>query len=154
MRAIGGKMKRILAIVLVVMMMSVSALADMDAMVFSSGMKVYFYPSTSSEKIGTLPQGTAVSVEATSGEWARINYKGCVGFAHISDMISLEPARAKVNTPSAIVYITRDNMTPQRGTLDRNTGVYVRSVNGGLLMISDYGMNILAIIPASNVTFY
>lgn len=154
MRAIGGKMKRVLAVVLVVMMLSVSALADMDAMVFSSGMKVYFYPSTSSEKIGTLPQGTEVTVEATSGSWARINYKGYVGFARISDMISLEPARARVNTPSVILYITRDNMTPQRGTLDRNTTVYVRSINGDLLMVSDYGMNVLAIIPASSVTYY
>ena len=153
MRANGGMMKRVLALVCVLMMLSVSALADMDAMVFSSKMKVYFYPTTKSEQIGELPRGAEVIVEATSGEWARINYKGYVGFAQISDMLSLEPARAKVNKTSAIMYITPDNMTPQSGTLSRGTTVYVRSINGDLLMVSDKDMNILAVIPAANVTY-
>ena len=89
MRPMSGKIMRVFVLVLVVMMLSASAMAEFSAAVFCPVMKVYFGPSTSSEQIGALRMGTTVTVEASSGDWARINYKGYVGFARVEDLISL-----------------------------------------------------------------
>jgi len=147
MRHMTGKMKRIAALVLVLMMLSVSAMAEMEAVVFSSRMKVYFAPSTTSEQIASIKSGKTVEVEAVSNGWARINYNGTVGFAKVSDMLSLSPAKVKTVKVSPILYFTREDSTIRWGTLDRNTTVYLRSVNGDLALVSDVDMNILACIP-------
>ena len=147
MRPMSGKMMRVFVLVLVVMMLSASAMAEFSAAVFCPVMKVYFGPSTSSEQIGALKMGTTVTVEASSGSWARINYKGHVGFARVEDLMSLEPVQAKTNHLSPILYITPDNLTPRWGTLDRNTTVYVRGMKGDLALISDKNMTVLAYIP-------
>ena len=151
MRPMSGKMKRVFILVLVVMMLSASAMAEFSAAVFCPVMKVYFGPSTSSEQIGALKMGTTVTVEAASGDWARINYMGYVGFARIEDMMSLAPVKTKTNHLSAILYITPDNLSPRWGTLDRNTTVYVRGKKGDLALISDKNMTVLAYIPMKYV---
>ena len=147
MRPMSGKMMRVFVLVLVVMMLSVSAMAEFSAAVFCPEMKVYFGPSTGSEQIGALRMGTTVTVEASSGDWARINYRGYVGFARIEDLMSLEPVQARTNHMSAILYITPNNLSPRWGTLDRNTTVYVRGMKGDLALISDKDMTVLAYIP-------
>jgi len=151
MRPMSRKVMRIVALVLVMMLVSVSAMAEIRAMVFSSKMSVHFAPSSTSEQIGYLTKGTDFTVEATSGAWARINYKGHVGFAKIEDMLSLETVRAKITTLTPILYITRDNLTPRMGTLDRNTTVYLRGIKGDMVLVSDYSMNVLAYVPANCV---
>lgn len=147
MRRLSGKMMRVFVLVLAVMMLSVSAMAEFSAAVFSPEMKVYFGPTTASEQIGALKMGTTVTVEASSGNWARINYKGYVGFAKVEDLMSLEPVKTRTNHMSAILYITPDNMSPRWGTLDRNTTVYLRGRKGDLALISDKNMTVLAYIP-------
>lgn len=147
MRPMSGKIMRVFVLVLVVMMLSASAMAEFSAAVFCPVMKVYFGPSTSSEQIGALRMGTTVTVEASSGDWARINYKGYVGFARVEDLISLEPVKTKTNHVSAILYITPNDLSPRWGTLDRNTTVYLRGMKGDLALISDKNMTVLAYIP-------
>lgn len=151
MRPMKAKMKRVFIVVLVVMMLSVSAMAEFSAMVFSPKMRVYFAPTTASEQIGALVQGVTVTVEATGGEWARINYQGNVGFAKIEDMLSLAPVKTKTNHVSVILYITPNDLTPHWGTLDRNTTVYLRGMKGDLALVSDKDMNVLAYIPKKYV---
>ena len=48
MRRMAGKMMRVFVLVLVVMMLTVSAMAEFSAAVFCPVMKVYFGPSTAS----------------------------------------------------------------------------------------------------------
>lgn len=151
MRLLTGKMKRVLVLVMVLMLMTGSALASFDALIFSPQMKIYSSPSTSGTQIGYLKQGVSVEVEASVGEWAYIDYQGHKGFAKVSDMVSLATVKAKTNRVSPILYITKDDMTPRWGTLDRNTTVYMRSMNGDLYLVSDRDMNILAYIPKANV---
>lgn len=151
MRPMSGKVKRFIALVLVMMLVSVSAMAEMQAMVFSSKMSVYFAPSSASEKIGCLPKGTGITVEAVRGEWARVNYMGHVGFAKVEDMITLENVKASITTLTPILYITRDDLTPRMGTLDRHTTVYLRGIKGDKVLVSDKYMTILAYVPADCV---
>lgn len=150
MRPMKAMMKRVL-VVLTVMMLSVSAVAECSALVFSPKMRVYFAPTTASEQIGALVQGVTVTVEAISGDWARVNYQGHVGFAQVGDMLSLAPAKTRTNHVSPILYITPDDLTPRWGTLDRNTTVYLRSWQGDLALVSDKDMTILAFIPKNYI---
>ena len=144
-------MKKVLILAVALMLAMAPAFAAMNATVFSPRMQVYFAPSTSSETIGALGQRTDVVIEALMGDWARVNYKGYIGFAPLSDMVVTDQYRTRTNRLSTIIYITRDNITPRYGTLDRNTPVFLRSLRGDYAMISDAGMNVLAIIPRANL---
>lgn len=151
MRPMNVKMKRIFALVLALMLLSTSALATTKALVFGTSMPVFFGPSRAAEKISTLKPGTTVQVDAVSGGWARINYNGLVGFAQIENMLSLQTVRARITKLTPIVYITTNNTTPRMGTLDRNTTVYIRSIKGDKVLVSNADMSILAYVPANCV---
>lgn len=144
--------KKVVALVLLVSLFSVTAMAEFDAFVLNSKMKVYFAPSTKSEKLGSLPQGTEVSVEAASGEWALINYNGYKGFAKIEDMVSEDPvATRKTSSKTAIYYITRDDLTPRWNTIPSGTTVYVRGMKGKYVLVSNKDFTILGYVPAKNL---
>lgn len=144
--------KKVVALVLLVSLFSVTAMAEFDAFVLNSMMKVYFAPSTKSEKLGSLPQGTEVSVEATSGEWALIDYNGYKGFAKIEDMVSEDPvATRKTSSKTAIYYITRDDFTPRWNTIPSGTTVYVRGMKGEYALVSNKDFTILGYVSAKNL---
>ena len=58
---------------------------------------IYASASTSSQQIGSLPQGTVVNVYAVSGGWAYIEWNGNYGFCSVS---ALEPYSGATATPS------------------------------------------------------
>ena len=153
MRPMNGKWVRILMLVMVLMLAMSSALASFDALVFSPQMKVYFGPSSTSEQIGLLNQGVCVTVEASDGDWARINYKGHVGFSKVEDLMAVTPIEAKTNHAASVCYITRDNLMPRWGRIARETTVYVRGMKGKMLLISNEDLTILAYIPAKYVEY-
>ena len=147
------KIKRTLIVAFIVLMLSGTAMADFNATVLSSKMNVFFAPSTSSEKIGSLKNGTVFTVEAHQGEWARINYKGHIGFARIEDMYSnvvYKHAKAKIDT--SIYYITRTDTTPRWGALGKGTKMYIRGQKGNYWLVSNKQFTVLAYVPKANVT--
>ena len=155
MRTLAQKMKRATLIALVVMMLSGTALADFNATVLSKKMKVYFAPSTASEQIGTLKRWTTVTVEAHQGGWARINYKGRIGFAKVADMYSnIVYKYGKLNKDAKIYYITPDNLNPRWGALGKGVKVYIRGCKGDQWLVSNKEMDVLGYVPMSSVTIY
>lgn len=153
MRSMAQKMKRTLIVAFIVLMLSGSAMASFDATVLSSKMKVFFAPTTSSKNIGSLKRGTVVTVEAHQGGWARINYKGNVGFARIQDMYSnivYKNAKAKVDT--TIYYITRNNFNPRWGALGKGTKMYIRGQKDNYWLVSNKEFTVLGYVPMANVT--
>ena len=56
------------------------------AQVVADAMLVYKAASDSSQCLGMLPKGAAVTVHAYTAEWAYIELNGCFGFARIADM--------------------------------------------------------------------
>ena len=151
MRSIVQKMKVSLILVLIVSMLSISALADFEAAVVNKKMKVYFAPTTASEQIGSLKQGTVVTVEAHQNGWARINYKNRIGFAKIEDMVSSLYTKAKVSHAALIYYITPDNTTPRWGALNKGTTVYIRGQRDQYYLVSNRDFTVLAYIEKSKV---
>lgn len=145
------KMKQAVILVLVVAMLSGTALASFGAYVLPPKMKVYFAPSTVSEQIGYVCQGDSVVVEAFSGAWARVNYHGYVGFAEIKDLVRHEPIPAKLICDSQFLYITRTDWTPRMGMLGKGIVVYQRGIKDGYVLISDRGFNVLGYVPAANL---
>jgi len=153
MRSMAQKMKRTLIVAFIVLMLSGTAMADFNATVLSSKMKVFFAPTTASENIGSLKKGTVVTVEAHQGDWARINYKGRVGFARIQDMYSnvvYKYAKAKKDTQ--IYYITRTNSNPRWGALGKGTKMYIRGQKDNYWLVSNKEFTVLAYVPKANVT--
>ncbi len=65
--------------------------------VTASSVSIYASASTSSQQIGSLPQGTVVNVYAVSGGWAYIEWNGNYGFCSVS---ALEPYSGATATPS------------------------------------------------------
>lgn len=151
MRSIVQKMKVSLILVLIVSMLSISALADFEAAVVNKKMKVYFAPTTASEQIGSLKQGTVVTVEAHQNGWARINYKNRIGFAKIEDMVSSLYTKAKVSHAALIYYITPDNTNPRWGALNKGTTVYIRGQRDQYYLVSNRDFTVLAYIEKSKV---
>ena len=148
----SGMFKKVVALVLLVSLLSITAMAEFDAYVLNSKMKVYFAPSTKSEKIGSLPQTTEVTVEATSGEWALINYKGYKGYAKVEDMVSEEPvAKMKTAAKTAIYYITPDNLTPRWNVLPADTTVYIRGMKDNLALVSNKDFTVLGYVQIENL---
>ena len=151
MRSIVQKMKVSLILVLIVSMLSISALADFEAAVINKKMKVYFAPTTASEQIGSLKQGTVVTVEAHQNGWARVNYKGHIGFAKVEDMVSSKYTKAKTSAAALVYYITPDNTSPRWGALPKDTTVYIRGARDNCYLVSNKNFTVLGYIEKSKV---
>ena len=65
--------------------------------VTASSVSIYASASTSSQQIGSLPQGTVVNVYAVSGGWAYIEWNGNYGFCSVS---ALEPYSGSTPSPT------------------------------------------------------
>lgn len=154
MRSMVQKMKKTLVFALAVLMLSGSAMADFGATVLSKNMKVYFAPSTSSEYLGSLKSGTKVSIKAHQGGWAKISYKGRVGFAKVADMYSNSVwKKGKTTETAKIYYITRKDTKPRWGTLGKDTNVYIRGAKGDKWLVSNKSFSVLGYIEKDSVSF-
>lgn len=148
MRLRAGMLKRIGVLVCVLMLTAGTALASFDALVFPGSMKVYATPTRS---VGSLPLGTRVTVEAVSGEWARIRWNGYVGFAKCEDMMATNPVKARTNRATTIEYITPDNLDPRRATLPAGVDVYVRGFRDGKVLVSNADFTVLGYISSRSI---
>ena len=114
------------------------ALASFTAYVYNSnGMTVYSTNKASSAySLGTLKNGTAVTVTATSGDWAKITYNGKTGFAQIKDMKSSVKTKMYTNK-SVSAYATPSTSGKNLGTLSVNSVVYVVGRSGDFYLVEN-----------------
>ena len=110
-----------LALALVLSMLPASALASM-IMYVSTGnsgrLNLRALPSTQSESLGLYANGTAVTVDYTSGEWAYVNVGGRRGFMLLSCLTNTAPSgggsvapatNAPAHTENTTMYISTGN---------------------------------------------
>ena len=112
-----------LALVLIMSMLPTSAMASMIMYVRtgnSGRLNLRALPSTQSESLGLFANGTAVTVDYTSGEWAYVNISGKRGFMLLSCLTTTVPSGG-----SPVVTPTN---TPAH---TENTTMYVSTGNSG-----------------------
>lgn len=113
------------------------ALADFTATVYTSEMKVYSRNDTASRYLlGKLKKNTAFTVTATSGNWAKITYKGRTGFALISDMKSSKKTTMYTNR-DVVAYQKPSSSSKSLGKLGKNTKVYMVGMSGSYYLVEN-----------------
>lgn len=115
----------------------VSALADFTATVYTSEMKVYSRNNTASRYLlGNLKKNTSFTVKATSGNWAKITYKGKTGYALISDMKSSKKTTMYTNR-AVTAYQKPSSSSKSLGKLAKNTKVYMVGMSGSYYLVEN-----------------
>ncbi|MBR3929245.1 MAG: C40 family peptidase [Clostridia bacterium] len=134
--------KRTIAVVLLLMLLPVSALADYAAVVTASKMKVYSTNKVNDKYyLGYLKKNIEFTVVATSGNWARITYQGRTGYAQLKDMKKKAAAQTK-----QLAYTTRTTKLYQRAsasskvlnTLTADYPVYITGSSGNYYLVTNY----------------
>ena len=102
--------------------------------------------STSSKKMGTIPSGSKVAVQATAGSWARVKYNGYTGFVALGNLTGKAPASASSQTKSVTAYASVNNATVYNasgkviGKVPVNTKVTVTAVKDGICQVKRDGV--------------
>lgn len=152
------KIKRIAALLMTLLLLSgafsCAQAASYSAKVFTAAMRVYAAPSTSARGLGALGQGKSFRVTAISGGWARVEYKGKIGYARLDDMIFSNRIPGVVTKNCVFNYITKAsyrNKEYYSATMQAGVKVYVVGVHGSYLLVSNAGGSILGYIKSGNV---
>ena len=120
---------------------------------------VYKKCSASSKKLGTLPTGTGLTLEATAGEWAYVRSGSNRGYVKKNLLTTKAPEKEpekteqtasdsvqKVNMTAyaakdgAKVYKTYSSSAKVLGTLDQNTAVKVTAIKGDWCRVEKNGI--------------
>lgn len=123
--------------------------ANYSAKVLSSSMDVY---SSNKEKLGALKQGTAVTVTAISGDWARISYRGNSYYARMKDIIFNNRIAAISTQKTSIRFVTKASYaanTCYKATLAAGTPIYVVGLNGKQALVTNASGSILGYVKRS-----
>lgn len=148
-------MKRTLSVILTlvcVMLLccSTAGAASFKATINSSSSKIYKSPSTSSVSCSGVKNLT-VTVTAYSGSWARITYKGRVGYMPIKYLNLVNRIKA-YTTGSATVYKSASSSSSKLGTLSRGSKVYVIGIDGSYCRVQDIDGRITGYIRTSQLS--
>lgn len=138
------------ALVLIAALLCPGALAaSYSARVLSRSMNVY---SSSKEQLGTLDQGTNITVTAISGDWVRFSYRGNSYYAKLKDVIFNKriPATSTKKTP--IRFVTKASYkanTYYKATLAAGTSMYVVGLNGNNALVTNASGSALGYVKLS-----
>jgi len=147
-------LKRICAFVLVMMLLSGSALASKKATVYSDSMKVYRRASTSSSKMGSLKEGTTFYITDYNSKWAKIYYKGYTGYALLKDVELAKSERAKAyTTKKTVVYKYGSSSSSKLGTIAKGTCIYIAGRNGNYIMCQNKSGTVTGYIHKDNLSW-
>lgn len=143
-------LKTLLVLALLAALLCPCALAaSYSAKVLTVSMDVY---SSNKEKLGTLKQGTAVTVTAISGDWARISYRGNSYYARMKDIIFSKRIAAISTKKTAIRFVTKASYkenTAYKATLASGTPVYVVGLNGSQALVTNASGSVLGYVKRS-----
>jgi len=123
-------LRRAFAAMLVLLLLSGQALAEFQAVVKSSSMKVYSTNRAQGKYLlGALSKGIEVTVVATSGSWSRITYNGRVGYAQNKDMSKVTSSGSSSESSKTLAYTNRmvkvySRATASSGVIDTLTCDY------------------------------
>lgn len=130
--------------------MSAPALAAFSARINSSSARVYKSPSTGSAYVSG-GKGVTVTVNAYSGSWAQISYKGNTGYIPIQylNLVNRIKAYTGKSTP---VYAQASTGSTKLGTLSIGTGVYVVGKSGSFYRIQNASGSATGYVASGTLT--
>lgn len=142
----------IAAITALIVFMTPAALASFKANVYSDSMKVYNAPSTSAKNLGSLKEGTEVTVLSYSKGWAKIRCRNRSGFAKIEDMASQKRVKAYAKSDGVNVYKSASSSSTKLGSLSLGAAVYVVGKDGNYLLVENRSGKASGYINKSNLS--
>ena len=148
--------RRLAVLALAVALLCGSALASgYGAKVLVPSMTVYGNSDGSAVALGTLKQGTSITVKAVSGDWARISYKGRTLYAKLDDIIFNKHVKAVASRDTSIRFVTKESYaqnTYYSATLSAGTSVYVVGKSGDKLLVTNASDSALGYVDASTLS--
>ena len=149
MRAFKRFLTAFVAAVLLMSACTPAALASFKAKV-NTTTKAYSVPSTSGKSV-RAPKGLTVTVTSTSGNWAKISYKGHTAYIPISklNLVNRVTAYTAKSTP---VYRSASSSSSQMGTLSIGTAVYVVGKSGSYYRVQNSSGSVTGYVSTSNLT--
>ena len=128
--------KRILALSLLAALLSaVPALADFEAVVTSTSMKVY-RQAEPYDQIGALPMGTVVTVKDYNGKAALISYNGNTGIVRINDLQRAVHAPVPSEASAKVMYTIRATRVYRNATADADSAKVPSGLQVNVLSVS------------------
>ncbi len=142
MERFAKNVKRTVAVILLLMMLPISALADYTAVVNTSKMKVYSTNKVNDKYyLGYLKRNIEFTVVSTSGNWARIKYQGKTGYAQLQDMKKVSTTQTKrlaYTNQMTKVYQKATSSSNVIDTLTANYPVYIVGTSGSYYQVTNY----------------
>ena len=106
--------------------------ASVPVWINNSGATIY----TASGETGSMPSGTSVNMLAWKNGWAKIDYKGNVGFIQ-TKYLTLKEGFTGYVTKSVPVYKTASTSSAQYGPLDVGTELKVVGMEGNFYQVTN-----------------
>lgn len=151
---IASVARRVLALAMVLVMLSGTALAAKKAYVYSDSMKVYKKASTSSAKLGSLKEGTSFYITSYNSKWVKISYKGYTGYSLIGDIKLARSERAKCYAAKkTVVYKYGSASSKKLGTIAAGTTLYIAGRNGSYIMCQNKSGSVTGYIHIDNLSW-
>lgn len=132
----GAYVVRVVVLTLVLLMFASSALAAIKATVYPDSMTVYTKPSTSSRKMGALPEGTQFYITDYNSTWARIYYKGYTGYILLKDAELVSRIKG-YTTADVPLYRYASASSRKLGTVPLGTLAYVSGRSGSYFRVQN-----------------
>jgi len=147
-------MKRYLSVLLAVICVALmccpaASAASFKAKINSTSSKVYKSPSTRSASVRGV-KGLTVTVTSYSGSWARVSYKGRVGYMPIKHLNLVN--RIKAYTLNSTAVYKSAGSSARLGTLSRGSAVYVIGVDGSYARVQDANGRVTGYVRSSQLS--
>ena len=141
----------ILAVVLLVACAPAALATSYSARINSSACKVYKSASTSSKVLCSDVKDLSVSITGYSGDWAKIEYKGYIGYVKC-EYLTLRNRLTAYTAKSTPVYKRASSSSSKLGTLGTGSTVYVVGMDDGYYRIQNRSGSVTGYVKSGYLT--
>ena len=141
----------ILAVALLVACAPAALATSYSAKINSSACKVYKSASTSSKVLCSDVKDLSVSITGYSGDWAKIEYKGYIGYVKC-EYLTLRNRLTAYTAKSTPVYKRASSSSSKLGTLGTGSTVYVVGMDDGYYRIQNRSGSVTGYVKSGCLT--
>ena len=141
----------ILAVALLVACAPAALATSYSAKINSSACKVYKSASTSSKVLCSDVKDLSVSITGYSGDWAKIEYKGYIGYVKC-EYLTLRNRLTAYTAKSTPVYKRASSSSSKLGTLGTGSTVYVVGMDDGYYRIQNRSGSVTGYVKSGYLT--
>ena len=147
-------LRRMTALLLVCMLLCGGAMAAAyKAQVFGGSLKVYDKIGTGARLLGTVRQGTEITVGGFSSDrnWARISVQGKTGYASTQNIRFLNRIRAISTAETSMRFFTAASFQRKLAydaTIAKGTTIYVVGYHNGYFLVENAAGNAFGIVQS------